>query len=44
MEGETRKGVIAPECLDGVKFLKMMADIGAPVKFDEVILKEASIS
>ena len=43
MEGEARKGVIAPECLDPVKFLKKMADMGAPVKFHEVLSKEASI-
>jgi len=44
MEGDAARGVIAPECLDAVKFLKRMADIGAPVKFHEVCSKEVSIS
>ncbi|GFP18785.1 hypothetical protein HKBW3S03_00290 [Candidatus Hakubella thermalkaliphila] len=33
VEGEAEKGVIGPECLDPIKFLKKMADMGAPVKF-----------
>jgi len=43
MEGHAERGVIAPECLDPAKFLKMMADMGAPVKFQEVCLKEVSV-
>ncbi len=44
MEGDTKKGVIAPECLDPVKFLKVMAEVGWPMKFSEVLSKETSIS
>ena len=43
VEGDAGKGVIAPECLAPMKFLKMMADMGAPVKFHEVLSKEISI-
>jgi len=42
--GDTDKGVIAPECLDAVKFLKMMAETGCPVKFHEECSKEATVS
>jgi len=44
IEGDASRGVIAPECLDPVKFLKMMADTGAPVKFREVLSKEICAS
>ena len=44
LEGDAEKGVIAPECLDPVRFLKMMADMGAPVKFQEMCSKEVAIS
>ena len=44
MEGLAEKGVISAECLDPIKFLKMMADTGVPVKFDQVLSKEVSIS
>jgi len=44
MEGNAEKGVIGPECLDPIKFLRMMADMGAPVKFHEMFSKEISIS
>ncbi len=43
VEGEAEKGVIAPECLDPVRFLKMMADIGWAVKFHEMLSKEVSV-
>jgi hypothetical protein len=36
-------GVIGPECLDPIKFLKRMADMGRPVKFHETLSKEISI-
>jgi len=36
-------GVIGPECLDPIKFLKKMTDMGAPVKFHEAVSKEISI-
>jgi len=41
--GEAGRGVIAPECLDAKKFLKMMADAGAPVQFEEICSKEVSV-
>ena len=44
MGGDADKGVIPPECLDAVKFLKMMAEIGWPVKFHEVCSKEVAMS
>jgi len=44
LEGDAEKGVIAPECLDPVRFLKMMANMGAPVKFQEMCSKEVAIS
>ena len=43
MQGDAPRGLIAPECLDPTKFLKMMADMGAPVKFHEVCSKEVSV-
>ncbi len=42
--GNAGRGVIAPECLDPIKFLKMMADMGAPVKFHEVCSREICVS
>ncbi len=44
MQGDAPRGLIAPECLDPTKFLKMMADMGAPVKFHEVCSREMSVS
>jgi len=41
--GEAERGLIGPECLDPTKFLKMMADAGAPVQFKEICSKEVSI-
>jgi len=43
MEGEAERGLIGPECLDPIKFLKMMADAGAPVQFEEICSKEVSV-
>ncbi len=43
VEGGTREEVIAPECLDPIKFLKMMADMCAPVKLNEVLSKRRRI-
>jgi len=43
IKGDAEKGVIAPE-RDPIKFLKMMADIGAPVKFQETVSKSMTIS
>ena len=42
--GEAERGVIAPECLDPIKFLKTMADTGWPVKFHETVSRKVSIS
>ncbi len=44
IKGDAERGVIAPECFDPIKFLKMMADMGAPVKFQETVSKSISIS
>jgi len=41
--GEAERGLIAPECLDAKKFLKRMADAGAPVQFEEICSKEVSV-
>jgi len=41
--GEAERGLIGPECLDPTKFLKTMADAGAPVQFEEICSKEVSI-
>jgi len=43
MHGDAPRGLIAPECLDPTKFLRMMADKGAPVKFSETLSREVSI-
>ena len=42
--GFADKGVIAPECLDPIKFMKTMADMGWPLKFKETTSKSVSIS
>jgi len=44
VQGLTEKGLVSSECLDPIKFLKMMAEIGVPVKFHEELSKEVSIS
>jgi saccharopine dehydrogenase (NAD+, L-lysine-forming) len=44
IEGDAERGVIAPECFDPIKFLKMMADMGVSVKFQETVSKSVSIS
>lgn len=44
MGGNAKRGVICAECLDPVKFLKMMAEMGWPLKFKETCSKEVSIS
>jgi len=43
MGGDAKRGVICAECLDPVKFLGMMADMGGPVKFNEVVSKKVSL-
>jgi len=42
--GFADKGVIGPECLDPIKFLKTMADVGWPVKFQETISEDVYVS
>jgi len=44
IEGDAQRGVIAPECFDPIIFLKKMADMGVPVKFQETVSKSVSIS
>ena len=41
--GEAKRGVIAPECLDPIKFLKVMADIGWPLKFHEECTRKVAV-
>ena len=43
VEGDAARGVIVPECLDPIKFLRMMANMGCPVKFHEMLSKEVSV-
>jgi saccharopine dehydrogenase-like NADP-dependent oxidoreductase len=40
--GEADRGVICAECLDPVRFLQMMAGMGAPVKLRETVSKEVA--
>ena len=42
--GFADKGIIGPECLDPIMFLKMMADVGWPLKFQETVSKGVSVS
>jgi len=44
LSGEAPNGAIAPECVDPVRFLKISADMGAPLKFHEISSREISIS
>jgi saccharopine dehydrogenase-like NADP-dependent oxidoreductase len=44
VEGEAEKGTIAPERLNPMEFLRRMANMGAPVKFHEMVSKTVSIS
>jgi len=43
MERKTERGLIAPECLDPMKFLKEMANTGWSVKFHEMLYREVSV-
>ena len=43
IEGDAKRGVICAECLDPVKFLGMMSDMGCPVKFNELISKKVPL-
>jgi len=42
--GFADKGLTSPECLDPIKFMKTMADMGWPLKFQETVSKSVSIS
>jgi saccharopine dehydrogenase (NAD+, L-lysine-forming) len=42
--GLAERGLIAPECLDSSIFLKIMAEMGAPLKFREIRSREVEIS
>jgi saccharopine dehydrogenase-like NADP-dependent oxidoreductase len=42
VKGIAERGVICAECLDPKIFLKMHADMGAPVRFREVLTKEVA--
>jgi saccharopine dehydrogenase-like NADP-dependent oxidoreductase len=42
--GEADRGVICAECLDPVRFMQMVADMGAPMKLHEVVSKEVVFS
>ena len=42
--GFAEKGIIGPECLDPIKFMKTMADMGWPLKFQETVSKGVSVS
>ncbi len=44
VSGEADRGVICSECLDPVKFMKMVADMGAPMKLHEVVSREVVFS
>jgi saccharopine dehydrogenase-like NADP-dependent oxidoreductase len=40
---EAERGLIGPECLNAKRFLKMMADAGAPVQFEEICSRKVSV-
>ena len=42
--GFADKGMVGPECLDPIKFMKTMADMGWPLKFQETVSKGVSVS
>jgi len=44
VEGDAENGVISPECLEPIKFLRKMSDMGAPLKFRETLSKEVVIN
>ncbi len=44
IKGDAEVGVVAPECFDPVNFLKMMTDIGVPVKFHQTVSKSVTVS
>ncbi len=44
VQGKTDRGVIAAECLNPLEFLKGMTDLGAPVKFREIQVREIRVN
>jgi len=44
VQGLTEKGLVSSECLDPIKFLKMMAEMGVSAKFNETLSKQVSLS
>jgi len=44
LKGEAERGVVAPERLDPNRFLKNMADMGLPIKFQMTLSKNVIIS
>jgi saccharopine dehydrogenase (NAD+, L-lysine-forming) len=42
--GDADRGVICAECLDPVKFMEMVAEMGAPMRLHEVVSKEVNFS
>lgn len=42
--GEADRGVICAECLDPVRFMQLVADMGAPMKLHEVVSREVVFS
>lgn len=44
LKGKTERGVLSPECLDPIEFLKEMADLGWPVHFEEEITMSSVIN
>jgi len=44
MRGNAKTGVICAECLNPIEFLKMMAETGWPLEFNETCSKKVRIS
>jgi hypothetical protein len=44
IEGDAEQGVIGSECLNPVKFLKKMTEMGVSMKFEETTSKSVSFS
>ncbi len=44
IKGDAEKGVIAAECFDPIRFLKMMVDVGVPVEFQETVSRSVAIT
>ena len=42
--GEADRGVICAECLDPARFMQLVAEMGAPMKFHEIVSREVVFS